>query len=70
METFFAIFPQYGKLSRSFSTVWKTFLKFFHAAMENFFRTDENGLKKPVFRGFGAVGLGLWSGARGAPCEP
>jgi hypothetical protein len=38
--------------------------------MENFIRMGENGLKMPVFKGFLAVGSGLWSGARGAPCEP
>ena len=31
-----------------------------------FIRMGENGLKKPVFRGFKAVGSGLWSGERGA----
>jgi hypothetical protein len=31
MENFFAFFPQYGKLFRDFSTVWKTFSRFFHA---------------------------------------
>ena len=50
MENFLRIFPQYGNFFRDFSTVWKTFLKFFHA-MENFIRMGENGLKKPVFRG-------------------
>ena len=69
MENFWRFFPRYGKLFEEFSTVWKTFMKFSHA-MENFIRMGENGLKKPVFRGVRAVGSGLWSGARGAPCEP
>jgi hypothetical protein len=36
MENFWAIFPQHGKLFADFSTLWKTFCRFFHA-MENFF---------------------------------
>ena len=58
METFFAIFPRYGKFFEDFSTVWKTFSKFFHA-MENFIRMGDNRLKKPVFSGF----MGCWIGA-------
>jgi hypothetical protein len=54
MENILAIFPQYGKLLAIFSTLWKTFLKFFHT-MENFIRTGENGMKVPVFSGFRAV---------------
>lgn len=38
--------------------------------MENFIRMGENGLEKPVFKRYQAVFRGLWSGARGAPCEP
>ncbi len=36
MENFFAVFPQYGKKIRGFSTVWKNILRFFHS-MEKYF---------------------------------
>ena len=69
METFFAIFPQYGKFFAIFSTLWKKFRRVFHA-MENFLHTVENRLKTLVFSLLRAVGSGLLSGARRAPCEP
>ena len=59
MENFLRFFPRYGKNFGEFSTLWKTY-----------FHTVENGLKKPVFSLFRAVGPGLLSGARRAPCEP
>ena len=59
MENFLRFFPRYGKNYGEFSTLWKTF-----------FHTVENGLNTPVFSLFWAVGSGLLSGARRAPCEP
>ena len=55
-------FPQYGKLFRDFSTVWKIFPRVFHSM--------ENTWKRPGLWAFLAVIRGLLSGARGAPCEP
>ena len=59
MENFLRFFPRYGKIFGEFSTLWKTF-----------FHTVENRLKTPVFSLLRAVGSGLLSGARRAPCEP
>jgi hypothetical protein len=48
MENFFEVFPRYGKLFDDFSTVWKTFLKFFHAM--------ENLVEEAMHRGFPRTG--------------
>ena len=77
--------------SAEFSTVWKTFSRFFHT-MERMFphcgkdgpffhamdfpyngKTFSTVWKTRIsgcFRGGSGCSPGLWSGARGAPCEP
>ena len=79
-------FPRYGKLFCDFSILWKNIFhtvekqaRFFHT-MENIFRNFPHNGKNVstvwktsipgLFSGFLAVRPGLWSGARGAPCEP
>ena len=83
MENFFEVFPQYGKLyphgriaecraqaDRRRANARSIADRLAIRASEVLRTERQNGLKKPVFSGFRAVGSGLWSGARGAPCEP
>lgn len=56
METFFVFFPRYGKVWRDFSTLWKSFWRFFHAMENSEALGVEAGVRRYPLRHFDDVG--------------